>query len=108
MNLEFSKGILFVRLKGNINHYISSKINQELVPKILEQKIKYLVFNFYEVDDIDAFGMDAILNTKCAIKCNKGKICLCELSNYLEKKIRLLKIIKVRNELNAINAIGEI
>lgn len=106
-DLEYNKGVLFVRLHGYINHNVSCKINNDLVPKILEDRIKYLVFNLYDVDDIDSFGLDALLNVKCAIKTNKGKICLCELSKFLEKKIRLLKIIKVKNEINALNRIGD-
>ena len=105
MNLEYSKGVLFVRLKGYVNHNISCKINTILVPKILEQRIKYLVFNLYEVDDIDHFGLDALLNVKCAIKTNKGKICLCEISDYISRKIKFLKINCVMDELNAINVI---
>lgn len=105
-NLEYNKGVLFIRLSGFVNHGVSYKINNLLVPKILEKKIKYLVFNFYEVSDIDSFGLDAILNVKCAIKSNKGKICVCEISDYLDKKIRLLKINKVKNEIHALNKIG--
>lgn len=107
INLEYNKGVLFVRLNGFINHNISYKINNFLVPKILDHKIKYLVFNFYEVDDIDNFGLDALLNCKCAIKTNKGKICLCEINDYVENKIKLLKISKVRSEVHALNKIGE-
>lgn len=106
-NLEYNKGVLFVRLSGYVNHDLSYKINNFLVPKILEKGIKYLVFNLYEVDDIDEFGLDALLNVKCAIKTNKGKICLCEINEYLNSKIKLLKIIKVKNELNALTKIGE-
>lgn len=106
MKLEYNKGILFVRLKGHISHSVSHNINMYLVPKILEQKIKYLVFNMYDVSDIDSFGIDALLNTKCAIKTNKGKICLCELSDNLKKKINTLKLKKVNNEISAINEIG--
>lgn len=106
-NLEYNKGVLFVRLNGFINHDMSYKLNTFLVPKILEKGIKYLVFNLYEVDDIDEFGLDALLNVKCAIKTNKGKICLCEISEYLDKKIKYLKMIKVKNEINALNIIGE-
>ena len=73
----------------------------------MEQGIKYIVFNFYEVDDIDEFGLDALLNVKCAIKTNKGKMCLCEISDYISKKIRLLNINKVKNEVSALNRIGE-
>ena len=108
MKLEYNKGILFIRFTGNINHNISYKINNYLIPKILKEKIKYLVFNLYEVNDIDEFGLDALLNTKCAIKTNKGKICLCEISKTLEKKIKKLKIKQTNNELNAFDLIGAI
>ncbi len=107
MNLEYNKGVLFVRLSGYINHNMSYKINNILVPKILDKGIKYLVFNLYDVDDIDSFGLDALLNVKCAIKTNKGKICLCEIPDYIKKKIKLLKIIKVKNEINALDKVGE-
>ena len=106
-NLEYNKGVLFVRLEGLVNHKISYKINNILVPKILEKGIKYLVFNLYDVDDIDEFGLDALLNCKCAIKANKGKICLCEIPDYIKKKINKLKIFKVQNEINALSKVGE-
>lgn len=106
MNLEYNKGVLFVRLSGYINHNMSYKINNILVPKILEKGIRYLVFNLYDVDDIDEFGFDALLNVKCAIKTNKGKICLCEIPKYIEKKISLLKIVKAKNEVNALDKVG--
>ena len=106
MNLEYNKGILFVRLNGNLDRSISKVINTCLVPKILEQKIKYLVFNFYEVLSVDEYALDAILNVKCAIKANKGKICLCEISDSLSKYIKNFSIKKVENELKALNIIG--
>lgn len=108
MFLEYNKGILFVRLKGNLTHELSYRINTHLVPKILKQKIKYLVFNLYEVEEIDSFGLDALLNTKCAIKANKGKICLCEVSTKLNNKIKKIKLCNVINEINAFEEIGAI
>ena len=75
MDLEYNKGILFVRLKGNLNRKSSYKLNNYLLPVLLKHKIKYLVYNLYELNTVDEFGLDAILNTKCAIKSNKGKIC---------------------------------
>jgi len=108
MYLEYNKGILFVRLKGNLNHELSYKINTHLVPKILKQKIKYLVFNLYEVNDVDSFGLDALLNTKCAIRANKGKICLCEVSKKLSKIMSNIKMQNVENEVKAFDEIGVI
>lgn len=108
MKLEYQKGILFVRIVGPLTHECSYNINTKLIPKILENKIKYLVFNLYEVTDIDSFGLDALLNTKCAIKSNKGKICLCEIPNRILKKINHLSFYKTSSELNAMNMIGDI
>lgn len=108
MKLEYNKGILFVRLYKKLDHDLSREINQFLVPKVLEQKIKYIVVNFFNVDYVDHFGLDALLNLKCAIKSNKGKICLCEISDELESKIKECKFKKVNNEINALDKIGAI
>jgi anti-anti-sigma factor len=108
MKLEYSKGILFIRFINNIDHSISYKINSLLIPKILSEKIKYIALNMYEVNDIDEFGLDALLNMKCAIRTNNGKICLCEVSDKLKRKLRNIRIKKVENELNVLNLIGAI
>ena len=98
MDLEYNKGILFVRLKGNLNRRNSYKLNNYLVPVLLKHKIKYLVYNLYELNSVDEFGVDAMLNTKCAIKSNKGKICLCEVSKEIMKIVKRLHIKSVSDE----------
>ena len=98
MDLEYNKGILFVRLKGNLNRRSSYKLNNYLLPVLLKHKIKYLVYNLYELNTVDEAGIDAILNTKCAIKSNKGKICLCEVSKEIKKLVKRLRIKSVEDE----------
>lgn len=101
VDMEYEKGILYVRLKGTLERKVSYKINNYIVPTVLKHKIKYLVFNLMELSDIDISGMDSLLNTKCAIKTNKGKICLCDVSDELRLKIKKLKIKIASNELAA-------
>ena len=98
MDLEYNKGILFVRLKGNLNRRSSYKLNNYLLPILLKHKVRYLVYNLYELEAVDEAGIDAILNTKCAIKSNKGKICLCEVSNEIKRLIKRLRIKSVEDE----------
>lgn len=105
MDMEYNKGILFVRLDGALNRNTIYKINNYLVPVLLKHQIKYLVFNFYNLLDIDEDGVDALLNTKCAIKQNKGIILLCEVNKLLNKKINKLRIKKTDNELTAFKVI---
>lgn len=98
MDLEYNKGILFVRLEGALNRKSSYKLNNYLVPVLLKHKIKYLVYNLYQLETIDEAGLDAMLNTKCAIRANKGKICLCEVSKELNNRLKRLRIKAVINE----------
>ncbi len=101
VDMEYEKGILYVRLNGVLDRKVCYKINNYIVPVVLKHKIKYLVFNLLELKDIDGSGLDAMLNTKCAIKSNKGKICLCEVSDELRKKIKGLRMRVASNEFAA-------
>ncbi len=101
VDMEYEKGILYVRLKGVLDRKATYKINNYIVPVVLKHKIKYLVFNLFELKDIDESGLDSLLNTKCAIRTNRGKICLCEVSDDVRKKIKRLRISVASNELAA-------
>ena len=101
MNIEYSKGILFVRLTGKLDKVSSYKINNYLVPVILKQKIKCLVYNLDNLTDLDEDGTDAILNTECAISTNKGKLYLCDVGNNLNKKIKKLHLKQINDEKSA-------
>ena len=101
VGMEYEKGILYVRLNGVLDRKVCYKINNYIVPVVLKHKIKYLVFNLLELKDIDHSGLDSLLNTKCAIKSNKGKICLCEVSDQLRQKIKGLRMKVASNELAA-------
>ena len=101
VDMEYDKGILYVRLKGVLERKTCYRINNYIVPAVLKHKIKYLVFNLFELKDIDESGLDALLNTKCAIRTNKGKICLCEVSDILRNKMKRLRMHIASNELAA-------
>lgn len=105
MDLEYNKGILFARLSGSLSRKGSTKLNNYLVPVILKHKIKYLVYNLFDLMEIDDSGIEAMLNTKCAIRANKGKIVLCEVPKEFNKDIRKLHIKETANELSALNLI---
>ena len=105
MNLEFINGILFCRLKGKLDKKVTYKINSYLLPTIMKYKIKYLVYNMYELDDIDDLGLEAILNTKSAIKNNKGKIYLCEVTSDILEKVKRLHIKRTESERTALKVI---
>ena len=105
MNLEYNKGILFVRLDGMLHWVFTYKINNYLIPVILKHKIKYLVYNFYNLEDIDEDGIDALLNSEEAIKTNKGVMYICEVNKRLERKLKHFRARKFDNELTCMKLI---
>lgn len=105
MDLEYTKGILFVRLKGHLTKKKTHEINNYLVPVLLKHKIKYLVLNLYELESIDESGANALLNTKCAIRTNKGKIYACEVKKDYQSLLKRIHIKILENELFAFQVI---
>ncbi len=103
---EYSKGILFVRLKGNLNRRTSFKLNNFLVPAILKHKIKYLVYNLYNLDNIDNIGLNALEKGSRAISANQGLSLICEIPKTLEENFKNIKIEKTLNELTAIKKVA--
>jgi len=105
MDLEYERGILFIRLKGTLNRRSVYKINNYIVPVLSKHKIKKVIYNLSELKSIDESGIDAILNTKCVVKRNKGKVYLCEVNKEILLKIKRLHIKITSSELTALKLI---
>lgn len=106
MELEYENNILFVRLKGNLNYRNCYKINNYLNPVIKKHNIKYLIYNWLNLNAIDSSGIDAILNSKCFIKNNKGKIRICATQNNWKSLGHNLRIPLIKEEKDAYKLVG--
>ncbi len=106
INSEYRKGILFVRIKGNLNRRTSCKLNNFLIPAILKHKIKYLVYNLYNLDNIDNIGINALEKSARAIEVNHGISLICEIPENLEANFKNMDIKTTANELTAIKLIN--
>jgi len=98
MDIEYNEGILYVRLKGDLDKRNCYKINNYLNPVIKKHGIKTLVYNLANLKSIDNSGMDAITLSKCLIKSNKGNIYVCNINSGIKKLIKDLKIKEIINE----------
>lgn len=97
INMEYRKGILFVRLKGNLNASTAPKFKEYTIPIIKDYGIKYLVYNLNELVEIDNRGEDALLEGQKEITDNCGKVLL--VNNNINTQI---KFEKISNELAAL------
>ena len=92
VNIEFSKGILFVRLSGTISNNNASNIKYNIKNILEKSGIKYLVFNLSELNLLDDISLFEECNN--VINNNKGKMIICGNDN--------LNYITAKNELSAL------
>lgn len=95
INIEFSKGVLFIRMSGNIKKD-NSKEMEKSISNILEKSgIKYLVFNLLDLNILEDIDLFDICDKK--IKENNGKMIICGNDE--------LKFENASNELSALRMI---
>jgi len=111
INLEFHKGILFVRLEGNLNKDTVKKLESEVTNLIKENGIRNIVFNVSNLIYIDLDGINGLLSNYEICKFHKGRSLVCGLNDGLVKQritnSRLLKYMyETSDELSAVNVIN--
>ena len=98
INMEFRKGVLFVRLKGDLTKYTCECLEDYLIPVIIKNGFKYLVYNLEAITVMDNYGKASLKKGIAAATYNKGEGVLCNAKNNLQKEFRIFE-----NELAALN-----
>ena len=105
INTEYRNGILFARLKGNLNKDSISKFNKNVINKIIDGGICNVVFNVYDLKEIDINGINALLYSYRLCKRKDGCTLLCGNNDRIKKKVKrsriLNYILEISNELTA-------
>jgi Anti-anti-sigma regulatory factor (antagonist of anti-sigma factor) len=110
INLEFRKGILFVRLDGRLNNLTISKFEREIISLIEDNGIGQIFFNLRNLTRIDKEGIKVLIKINNMVKKRQGLCMYCEseciyvneklsnlyLNNYLKKQ---------KNELDALTLV---
>ena len=102
INLEFRKGVLFIRLNGSLNNANDLDNINSLVSDI---GLKYIVFNIDNLKSIDVNGINWILKYNDKLINNNGKLLLCENDDILSNQLFKNKIPNIKNEIQAFDLI---
>lgn len=108
--LEYRRGILFVRLEGNLVSKNIKFISNTLIPIIEKDKLENIVINMENIDIIDLKGINFLFYMYEMCKKNKGKLLLSNLSDELRIKLKRNKIFQyikeISNELQSFEVIN--
>lgn len=90
--MEFCKGILFIRVRGDLN--------KKTIKGIIDNDFKYIVLNIDNMYSIDSYSIKYLNEIYNKFKDKKGKLIICDKFNISK---RLLKEIpKVESEFAAL------
>lgn len=108
--LEFRKGILFVRLKGELSKNTINVLQNGVTDVILQNGIQNVVFNMEHLKNIDMKGMSSLLYHYEICKNRKGNCYICNISSELVymklRKNRILNYLhEMENELTILQAV---
>ena len=79
--VEFRKGILFVRLEGELTKKTYLKLDQEVTSLIKDNGIRNVVFNIENLTKIDIKGINSLYYNYEICNYNNGKIMVCGLKD---------------------------
>lgn len=100
INIEFTRGILFVRLKGILDKSNITNLETKVLEIIGEGGIRFLVFNINDLKIKDGFEFFNKCNE--LVKNNDGQMFLCGMESYSA----LSNYNYIDNELLALKTIG--
>ena len=105
-NIEFRKGILFIRLNGALIRRNINKFESEILPVILKQGLKYVVINLENLEYLDKYGIESLSNLYEIIRRNNGRTSFCNMSEEIKNMIKNTniydKFFNTNNELTAL------
>ena len=90
-NMEFRKGILFIRLKGDLN--------KDTIKGIIDKDFKYVVLNIDDMYSIDSYSIKYLNKIYKLYENNNNKFIICDKFNVSRKLLR--DIPKINREYDA-------
>lgn len=110
INLEFIRGMLFVRLDGVLDINTYTELSDCLDTMIHEKGLKYFVVNLENLTYIDENGLQAIVNRYFDVALHDGKLVICGYNDQFKKNLEIGNIFKqietTPNELGALKLIN--
>ena len=86
IDMEFRKGILFVRLHGELTKDTVHVLNEEVTRVIQDYQIIHVVFNIEELTAIDQAGCTALYHNYQITTKNNGNVLVCGVKDRDIKK----------------------
>ena len=110
IDVEYKRGILFVRLNGGLNKATIGNLQDILERSIKNAGIKYIMINCEKLWSIDDSSISAINKQCLELLKNDGKLFFCGINDYVKIDITSSelnnKIYKTNNEIGVFSIVS--
>lgn len=107
IDIEFRRGVLFIRLGGLLINSTKNKLRDEIITLINKSGITNIVINLKDIEAIDESGLNMIFMVKKMIESKEGNLVICNTPIKVQKELlkNKMKIYlpQATNELTALN-----
>lgn len=87
-NIEFKKGILFVRLNGSFYNETLNVFESRVIPVILGMSLKQVNIDLEDVNYVDKSGIDSIIKISNVVSRYDGKVVISGINDKLKLTLK--------------------
>ncbi len=86
--IEYKKGILFIKISGVLVGNKINKFESEVIPIVLGLQARNITINMNDISLIDKRGINSLIKISNLSNKFNGKLVLCDLNDYLKSNFK--------------------
>lgn len=104
ISFESSKETLIIAMKGELDHFASDNIKEEINKRLTYQNYLNIIFNFYGVSFMDSSGIGMLIGRYREVDMRGGRIAACCINREL---MRIFDISGIKNIIRIFDSVEE-
>jgi stage II sporulation protein AA (anti-sigma F factor antagonist) len=106
IEMEHHRGVLIVRLSGELDHHTSDMVRMQMDEAIQRRQCEHIVLSLKHLQFMDSSGLGVILGRYKLIKQKGGKMAVCDVNPPVHRLLDMSGLFKImpvyENEGNAL------
>lgn len=95
VQMEHHRGVLVVRLTGELDHHAAEFVRMDLDEAILRRQVEHVVLNLKDLQFMDSSGLGVILGRYKLIHGKGGKMVLCDANPAVKRLLQMSGLLKI-------------
>ncbi len=95
VEMEHHRGVLVVRLSGELDHHAADYVRMEMDEAIMRGQVEHLILSLKELQFMDSSGLGVILGRYKLIRSKGGKMAVCDATTPVKRLLEMSGLFKI-------------